>query len=184
MVSRKRLLMLGASAAFAAAAALSPLGTRAVGVNGDVITFHTSPAAAVVCWVGNSCTGATGTYTFNTAGGACTGVDDGVRGGCSVTSSGAFSSIVCGTGTVLPASSSASITESDGTVVSVTGMKITFVAGLGVLQATASESGHTAAADGIVQISPSKATAPSPKQAGDGVCTPGFTVEAVSETTA
>jgi hypothetical protein len=176
--------MLTAGIAFSAAAALSPMGTRAAGANGDALLFHTSPAAAVVCWVGNVCTGATGTYTFNTAGGACTGYDDGKTGGCSVSSKGAFTSIVCGTGTVLPGSSSASITEADGTVVAVSGLKITFVGGLGIIQATATEGGVSKAADGVVQISPSKLTAPNHSAAGDGVCTPGFTVESASATTA
>jgi hypothetical protein len=174
--------MLAAGTTFAAAAALSPMGARAA-VSLDAIAFHTSPAAAVVCWVGNVCPGATGTYTFNTAGGACTGVDDGAKGTCSVTSSGSFTSIVCGTGSVL-ASSSATITEQDGTQVVVSPLKITFVAGLGIAQGTANESGKSASALGVVQISPSKLTLPNKSQTGDGVCTPGFTVESVAETQA
>jgi hypothetical protein len=184
ITSRKRLVMLGASVGFAAVAALGPMGTRAAGVSLDALVFHTSPAASIVCWVGNVCAGETGQYTFNTASGACTGFDDGKTGTCSVSSSGAFTSIVCGTGTVLPGSSSATIKESDGDTVSVTSLKITFVAGLGVVQATANEGSGGKPAVGVVQIAPSQLMAPKPTAAGRGVCTTGFSVESVAATQA
>lgn len=175
-----------AAAVLTAATAMGATGVGAVS-SGDVLEYHTSPAAAVVCWVGNVCNGATGTYTFQTAAGACTGIDDGKKGTCSITSSGAFTNIVCGTGSVIGSRSSATATESDGDTATLNNLSITFVSGLGVATSTVTESGpggKTAKGYGVVQISPTHLTPPKPGTAGDGVCTPGFTVESVAATTA
>jgi hypothetical protein len=177
---RARLGAMAGVGAIVAAGMLSPVGANAARQVGDVAVFHTSPANSIVCWVGNACTGATGTYTFNTAGGSCSGIDDTKTGTCAINSSGNFTSIVCGTGSVLP-TSVATITENDGDVITVNQLSITFVAGLGVSQGNASETGGgSGKGRGVVQITASSPQAPNAKAQGKGVCTNGFSVEAVA----
>jgi len=153
----------------------------------DVLVFHTSPAQATVCWVQNRC-GSTQLYSFNTNSGACTGVDFNpvpATGGCAVSSDGSFSNVVCGTGTVNSPGTNpvgqTTITESDGDSYSVSFLLV-FVAGVGVLEGTANENGtHSGPAVGVVQITPQ----PLPGVPSlDGVCTTGFTVEAIAATLA
>jgi hypothetical protein len=181
MKLRSKLFAVAAAAASITAVGVAP---HTVLANSpvDVLEFHTSPAVAQVCWVMNNC-GSSLTYTFNTNGGACEGVDVNVGvpavGGCSVTSSGNFTNIVCGTGQVT-AGSTATITESDGDVYSAD-IAIIFVAGLGVEHGTATDTtgGGSGPTVGVVQIAPTDIQSHVPPSV-NGTCTDGFTVEAIA----
>jgi hypothetical protein len=181
MKLRSKLLAVAAAATFTGLATAPHVALAASPV--DVLEFHTSPAAAVVCWVQNNCFSSL-TYAFNTNSGACEGVDVNVgvpqAGTCSVVSNGGFTNIVCGTGTVNPASSSATVTESDGDVVTIDSLQIVFVAGLGVVHGNSSSTdGGSGPAAGVVQIAPTDIQSHLPPSLG-GVCTDGFTVESVA----
>jgi hypothetical protein len=120
----KMVAMLGTVLA-AGAIAATPLAASAS--DGDV------DAAA---WVGHTTSltpvllvGGGGTYSFSSdvCAGASSDVDAGL---CTISSSGSYTNIVCGTGTVF--SATATTTESDGASDTV-GIAITFVAGVGVV---------------------------------------------------
>ncbi len=160
MKNRMKLLGLVGTVLAAGAIAAAPVIASADddAVDAAVFTGQTTSLTPVQLALGS------GAYSFQTtslAGGApsCLGVSTDslpseVAAGCTVTSSGTYSNIVCGTGT---ATGNATITESDGSTENVNGYTIIFVAGVGVLvdvSGVAGGGGDDAAA--VVDITPSQ----------------------------
>ncbi|HXA28693.1 MAG TPA: hypothetical protein VN193_08080 [Candidatus Angelobacter sp.] len=134
----------------------------------DVAGFSGTAAAAVL-WNGGG-----GSFSFTTGGTiGCVGIDltdNQTSTACTVSASGSFTNIVCGTGI---ATGVAIVNETGGDSHTVN-FTIVFVAGLGV------EVGTVPPSAGIVQITPTNLTPPNPNAPGDGQCTPGFTVTDIS----
>jgi hypothetical protein len=133
----------------------------------------------------------TGTYSFSTGAPlGCTGIsadapsevlaDVEAPASCSISSSGNFTNIVCGTGLAV---GTATLAEAGSDTYNFS-YTIVFVAGVGVLAGTATEVGGDVAPGavaGVVQITP---TALETGNIPGGECTPGFTVSSVSVTNA
>ncbi|MGI8609331.1 MAG: hypothetical protein ACR2MY_08920 [Candidatus Dormibacteria bacterium] len=153
--------------------ALAPMAAHAdtPGVS-DTIAFQ-GHAAATVLLVGGG-----GTFGFNS--GTCALMSDvdsttepagsEVDTHCSVTASGSFANIVCGTGT---ADGSASISSTDGSAL--ISFHIVFAGGVGTITGSGTESdgGTGLVVAGTVQIAPDAGGSPP-------VCTNGFTVTTVA----
>jgi hypothetical protein len=121
----KFMTMLGTVLA-AGAIAATPLAASASDGDVDAAVYvgHTTSLTPVLLVGG----GGTYSFTSDVCAGASSDVDAGL---CTISSSGTYSNIVCGTGNVL-AGSTATTTEPDGASDTV-GITITFVAGVGVL---------------------------------------------------
>ena len=174
--NRRFLGTVGAVCAAVAVALVPTLGHASDG-DVDVIWFAGSTTALNP---GVQLVGGSGTYSFNTSSfeglpGICgyistdTTPPEVAAGSCSVTSSGSYTNIVCGTGSVI---GSTTVTEADGGS-DTYGIDITFAAGLGVVTST---SGGTAV--GVVQLLPPLAPPPGPP-----VCVNQFDVVGAAVTT-
>lgn len=178
-----------ACVALAGIIALNPLLAHAQGVGVIAFQGHTTTLTPVP-WVG---TPAAPIFTFNTNVVAsislCAelGVDvdgDGTlpeAGTCSISSSGTYTNIVCGTGT---ATGHATVDGPEGNVLNYT---ITFVAGLGVLVGSGADSdgGNSGTDVGIVDITPSTASRrPVVPPPTSNACVTDFLVSGVAHTVA
>jgi hypothetical protein len=145
--TRIKLLSLVGTVLAAGAIASAPLAASAADGDTDVAAFvgHTTGLTPV------QATGGTGSYSFVSD--VCAGVSLDATppeaGTCSITSSGTYSNIVCGTGS---ASGSATATENVDGAADTFSYTITFVAGVGVIQGGAT---------GVVLIVPTGLGAPS-----------------------
>ncbi len=162
--------MLGAIVAGVAAVTPFVMPISASAQTAAVAAFSGS-ASATVNWVGPQ----NGTFTFGTSaplGCTAAGVVNGgvVAGACTISASGSFTNVVCGTGL---ASGTATVSTSAGAVT--TNFTIVFVASVGVLVPTPVPAPTATLPAGVVQITPNSLQLPT-----GAVCTNGFTVSAVS----
>lgn len=145
----------GCAAALAASAVLA-LGVQpasAAPQDVEVLTFTGVASGAFPPLQLN--TPSTGTYSFH---GQCivfaeVGVAEPVTAapsGCSITSSGTFTNILCPTGTV---TGTATVTEAQGGTATYT-YTVVFVAGIGVLEGTINDDGRTGTAAGVLVLVP------------------------------
>jgi hypothetical protein len=165
--------MLGVAATGLAALTpvLMPVGASA---STAAVAAFSGSASATVLWSGGG-----GPFSFATSaplGCTAAGVVNNapVAGACTISASGSFTNVVCGTGT---AAGTATVTTSAGAVT--VNFQIVFAGTVGVLlPGTVPPTG--AATAGVVQITANNPQIPNPAAPGDGVCTTGFTVSSVS----
>lgn len=156
------------------------VGTQATPSAGAVISPGSTGCFPTgnVCWLSGD-----GSYTFSATGTVCQSTVPTVGlGTCTVTSSGTFVNIVCGTGSASSASGGTTLTLTGTTVGTVTlpgaiAYSIFFTGGVGVLIGDAGGGlfGGNSTLEGVVNIRAVPST-PSPGAAGLGPCTPTFTV--------
>ena len=149
---------------------------------GNAVVTSGSTCGANVCWVGGN-----GTFTFNSTTCEYASVEAGAvvpAGSCTVTASGSFSNITCGTGS---ATGTATITPLSGPDAgegpTTASFSITFANGQGVITGSALEGdGDNGSLAGAVEISPTAGgSPPSVSAPGDGPCTPSFSIASSAE---
>ncbi|HEV7680205.1 MAG TPA: hypothetical protein VGQ42_16710 [Candidatus Dormibacteraeota bacterium] len=166
----KRIVLAGVATGLAALTpAIMPASASA---STAAVAAFSGSASATVDWVGGA-----GSFSFATSaplGCTAAGVVNNtpVAGACTISASGTFVNVVCGTGT---ATGSATVTTSGGTVT--VGFQIVFVATVGLILPTVPPAGVVA---GVVQITANSPQVPTATPPTFGVCTNGFTVSSVS----